>query len=290
MNVFYIIDFESSRRDHLSWPSISRCQPLRPINSKYVQHFLFFITRFMTGFLTYTVCNKFLSSKSMTFNRKPIFLASLFAGFFYSYNPISTTMVSTTVFFAFSYSLLPLIFYYFDNSLTKKQNYNVLLVSLLFTLSVASTIQFIVLVPLFVLFPWFIINLLKRLHEKENVVLTFKNTLLSILFSLAISFYWIIVIVHYYFRDIQLTHPDYVLTFEMLQVFSNKLSITNIFRLLGDWLPRVKITPPAIIVDQSLWTVLTFFIPITIVLFILFSRQNPLRFVLISFSLFCYLL
>ena len=68
MNVFYIIDFESSRRiiflgrlflvaSHLGLSTVD------------VQHFLFFITRFMTGFLTYT--NKFLSSKSMTFNRKP---------------------------------------------------------------------------------------------------------------------------------------------------------------------------------------------------------------------------
>ena len=284
MSVFYTFDLESARRVIFLGPLFFFTESLG-LSVVNAQHTLFLVTRFLAGFLTYVAAYNFLVCRTTNSpNRNAIFFASLFAGFFYAYNPISTTMISTTIFFAFSYSFIPLIFYFFDKSLNENGFRNMLVTSLLITLALAGTTQFLVLLPLTILFPWFVITLLKQWYNKKSIILPIKNFFLVCIFTLAMSFYWIIVSIFQYLQGREL-HPGYVLTYEQLQVFSNNLTLDNIFRLLGDWWPRVTITPPSIIIDQTSWTVMSFIIPITIILFILFSSQSKLRFYIIALSL-----
>ena len=240
----------------------------------------------MLLFLAYLAVYKFLIDRAtIPPNQNAIFCSALFAGFFYGYNPIPTTMVSTTIFFAFSYAFIPLIFYFFDKSLNEKGIRDILVTSFLITLAVAGTIQFLVLLPLCILFPWFVITLLKRFYSKKGIFLTVKNFMLVGGLTVAMSFYWVVVSIFEYLQGKEL-HPGYVVTYERLTSFSNHLTLDNMFRLLGDWLPRVSVTPPSIIVDQTSWTVLSFIIPITVVYFILFSRHSHLRFYIRHYPLY----
>jgi hypothetical protein len=130
------------------------------------------------------------------------------------------------------------------------------------------------------LIPWLIIVCLKT--GREKVFTTIKNFSSILLMSFLMSFYYIVVALSVYSQGARL-QPSYVLTYDFLNILSEKTTLVNIFRLMGDWWPRINIEQP--IVDYTVWTVLTFIIPISMGLFILFSRSSKLKFYLISFFL-----
>jgi hypothetical protein len=281
-NVLYTLDLESARRIIFLGPFFSAVKFLG-LSSLTSEKLLFLFTRFFAGFFSYLCVHKFLTTKVQGSDKNLIFIISLFAGFFYAYNPIATTMISTTIFFAFSYSLIPLIFYFFDKTLNEKGFYNIFVTSALISLAMAGVTQYLVLLPLLLIVPWLLIVCIQRKTTGKSIYLTIKNFLLVVLLSFLMSFYWIIVSISEITRGATL-RPEYILTYDILHTFSAKTSLTDVFRLLGDWLPRLSLIPPPII-NQSVWTIMTFIIPISMVVFLLFPRHSKLRFYLISFSL-----
>ncbi|MFX1538025.1 MAG: hypothetical protein ACFFDI_27845, partial [Promethearchaeota archaeon] len=243
------------------------------------QKLLFLSTRVMIGFIAYIAIYKFLSLKTEKANKYHLFAVSLFSGFFYAYNPVATTIISTSPAFAFSYSLIPLIFYFFDKTLNERGFYNIFITSLLVTFSIAGVMQFLVLLPISLLFPWFIVTCLQRRYLHKQVSIAIKNFGYVIILSFLMSFYWILPSLLTILNGVALT-PSYVLTYDMLYTFSSEASLLNVFRLMGDWLPRVSLSP---VFDPSLWTALTFIIPLALATSILFSKK--LKIYLLSFSL-----
>ena len=163
---------------------------------------------------------KFLSSKVEDIDKNKIFIISLVAGFFYAFNPFVTEKMGVRVHgFPFSYALIPLIFYYFDKTLNEKGLYNIFVTSLLISLAVAGTQQYLLWLPTFLLIPWFVIIIIERIKSRKPIFITVKNSLLVLLFFFLISFYWIVMAV-----SITLTSgvpsPSYLLTDTMLTHFS----------------------------------------------------------------------
>ena len=155
-------------------------------------------------------------------------------------NPIGTTMISTTFAFALSYALIPLVFYFFDKTLNKQTFWNVFVLSVLITLAVAATIHYIVLIPLFLLLPWLIVFILeKKIEKSRNIIKPIAYTVLSTaLLAGLFSFYWILPALSFSFEDISL-RPTYALTYETLYTMSQGTSLVDVFRLMGDWWPRL---------------------------------------------------
>jgi hypothetical protein len=284
LSIYYTLDLEALRRSIFLAPFFSGIEILG-LSSLMAEKLLFILVRFFAGFFAYLAVYKFLSSKikDSEDKRLVVFLVSLFAGFFYAYNPIATTMVSATIFFAFSYSLIPLIFYYFDRALNERGFHNIFITSTLISLALAGTTQYLVLIPLFLLVPWVIIVCLQRKKMGKEISVTIKNFSFITLLSFFISIYWIIVTISQSYHGIGLL-PGYVLTSDTLNLFSNENTLVNIFRLLGDWAPRVSIMP-SLIVSQQIWIILSFVIPVTLMIFIIFSRNSKLQFYILSFCL-----
>ena len=277
-NLWYTLDLESSRRIVYLGPFFMTSN-LLGFSSLSAEKALFLITRFLTAFLAYLAIYEFSKSRISNHNKKMIFLISLFGGYFYAYNPIATTMISTTLAFALSYSLIPLIFYYFDKTLDNGKFQNVFITSTLISLCLAATTQFLVLLPLFVLIPWFIVICIYR--GIRNIPRIFKNALGIILLSFLLSFYWVFVSLMISLQGVTLK-PSYILTVDSLNTFSVGTSLLDVFRLMGDWWPRVPLLP---IIDGTVWNILTFAIPIAMISFALFSKTSKLKFYLISMFL-----
>lgn len=239
----------------------------------------FILVRFFMGFFMYYVTYKFLTIKLGKNNKNTIFFISIFAGFFYSFNPFATTFNSADPIQAFSYSLIPLVFYFFDKALYKGSFLSIFLSSLTISLSIAAVPQYTILLPAFVLFPWLTISLIERKVTQRKIFSVIKNFFYVGIFSLLISLYWIIpTISSIYFGKVP--QPSYVLTIDFLDVISSKTSLLDVFRLLGDWWPRVEISP---IIDSFSWTIISFIIPFTIVTLILISRKSRLKYFLLAF-------
>jgi len=246
---------------------------------------LFLFTRFIIGFLPYIATYKFLSAKfDTTISKNKIFIISLFAGFFYAYNPFVTEKMGAGVHgFPVSYALIPLIFYYFDKALNEKGFYNVLITSILISIAIAATMQYIVWLPLFLLVPWLGMVVIKRISLKKPIWNAIRNSLLILFFFTLISFYWILMGISISIVS-GVPKPAYVITESMLNSLSSTTSLLNVVRLMGIWWPYVELNP---IIDQSLWIFLTFVIPIGVVSSLLYlaNRQSILKFYTVSFFL-----
>lgn len=284
----YSTDLDFTRRLAYLGPFFAAAQTLG-LSSLIAEKLLFLFTHFFIGFFAYLGVYGFLNSKSHHKNSNLVFYLSLIAGVFYLFNPIGTTMISTTFAFALSYALIPLIFYFFDKTLNKQTFWNVFVLSILITLAVAATIHYIVLVPLFLLLPWLIVFILEKKTEKSRNIIKpiFYTVLFSALLAGLFSFYWIMPALSFSLEDISL-RPTYALTYETLYTMSKGTTLVDVFRLLGDWWPRLDLVP---IAGQSVWIPLTFAIPICIVSSILLSKRNSkLSFYFISFSIITLLL
>ena len=287
-DLLYSTDLDFTRRLAYLGPFFAAAQTLG-LSSLIAEKLLFLLTHFFVGLFAYIGIYGFLSSKSHQENQNLVFYLSLFAGIFYLFNPIGTTMISTTFAFALSYALIPLVFYFFDKTLNKQTFWNVFALSVLLTLSVAATIHYIVLIPMFLLLPWLIVFIVeKKTGKRRNII---KPVAYTVLFTALLvglfSIYWILPALSFSLEDISL-RPTYALTYETLHTMSEGTTLVDVFRLMGDWWPRLDLVPFA---GQSVWIPLTFAIPICMVSFILFSRGNSkLGFYFISFSILTLLL
>jgi len=242
---------------------------------------LFILSRFFMGFFMYYLVYKFLSVRLGKSINGQVFFISIFAGFFYSYNPMTATYHSADAIQAFSYSLIPLAFYFFDRALVKQNFRSVFLAAFLISLSVSAIQQYLVLLPAFVLLPWLILVCLQKWYSKEKIWPVVKNSLYVLLFVVLMSSYWIVPTISIMYEGI-IPQPKYVATTNILNIISSETTFLNAFRLLGDWWPRVEIPP---IVDDRIWIVLSFAIPLCVVSFILVLKKSKLKYYVLSFSI-----
>jgi hypothetical protein len=279
LNVF---DLESTRRILYLGPFISMTTMLG-LSSLTAQKLSFLVGHFMIGFLAYIAGYKFLLSRVTHDNHKKfIFIAALIFGFFYLYNPLMAQGLGMIVWaHAFSYSLIPLIFYYYDKSLRDARFSNILITSVLISLALAGTAQFLVGLPFFILLPWLLFVCIRKLKFREPVFPAIRTSLLIFSLWFAISFYWIYMSLRTIGSGVTV-QPGYVLTNQFLDIFSSTASLSNVLRLMPSWWPYINIEPDP---PGFVWTSLTLVIPIAVVLSILFLKYDKLKFELIIFAL-----
>lgn len=279
LNVF---NLEGTRRILYLGPFLSMTTTLG-LSSLIAQKLSLLVVHFMIGFLGYIACYKFLLSRVTDDKRKKfIFIAALIFGFFYLYNPFMAQGLGMTTWgYAFSYSLIPLIFYYYDKSLRDARFPNILITSALISLALAGTAQFLVGLPLFILLPWLLFVCIRKLKFHKSVFPAIRTSLLIFSLWFALSFYWLYMTMRTISSGISI-RPDYVLTNNMLDGFSSTASLSNVVRLMSTWWPYINIepSPPGLV-----WTFLSFVIPVAVVLSILFLRYDKLKFELIIFAL-----
>jgi hypothetical protein len=274
----YSLDLESTRRIIFLGPFFFVTQ-LLGVSSLVAEKIFFFLIKFLIGYFAYIGAYLFLSSKVRNGNKSIFFLVALFAGYFYAYNPAATSMVSPTFFFAFSYALIPLVFYFFDKALMEGSFFSIFMASALITLCIAGVTQLLVFLPVFLLLPWLILVCMKR--GRPMVFNTIKRFSYILVISFLMSFYYMVVAISIYLEGVML-QPSYVLTYDFLNLISLKTNLLDVIRLMGDWWPRIELVP---IIDYNLWLALTFVIPITAGLFILLSRKTELKFYVLALSI-----
>lgn len=241
---------------------------------------IFLFTRFIMGFSAYFVSYRFLTSR-LSYARNKIFVISIFMGFFYAYNPFLTEKMGASIYgFTFSYAMLPLIFYYFDRSLNEKRFSNIFLASLFISLAIAGTTQFLILLPLYFILPWFLIVVGRKIVLKEEVLLPLKNVGYIAGLFLLISSYWIVPAIQISVSDSVPQPQQYILTDLMLSSFSRDTTWLNGLRLMGAWWPYIELTP---VLDPAIWTILTFTIPVVVLIYVLFSRNTNFYFYSLAF-------
>jgi hypothetical protein len=273
------LDLESSRRIVFLGPLLYGSQ-LLGLTGIAAEKILFLVSGSATGIIAYFSIFKFLESKVGRDKRKTIFIVALFGAFMYSFNPIVTSQLSTTLFFVISYSLLPLIFYYFDKTLSEGKFQNIFITGILISLALAGTTQFLALLPVFVLLPWVLLLCVKAWSLREIRTILFRTSYVFLV-TFGLSFYWIFISLMIMSEGIVL-QPPYILTLDSLRLFSSENDMVNVIRLMGDWWPRVPLTP---IIHDGFWTTLTFVIPITSVLFLIRVRRSKLGYYIVAFTL-----
>ena len=250
-------NLDLTRRFPIIYPTFSIALQFN-IPSSTIEKLYFLITTTFIGFSAFWSTRKLLTVKSE--KNSGIFEISLIAGFFYTYNPFAVQFLSPSIFFSISYGLLPLIFYFFDISLHFYRLKYIILTAFFWALAVSSIIQFLVLVTV-ILIPWLLFHVLTDLFKKN--LLRAKKKVLAFLCVITLffmfSFYWILPTMYGLLHE-KFPFPDYILTLEMLDVFSQSLSLTNVIRLMGVWWPRV----PLNLSQKISWLliILTFITPI----------------------------
>lgn len=251
------------------------------LTSLMTEKIFFVIIGFAMGFLPFISSFKFLRSKLGNDNQKKIFVVSLVFGLFYMLNPYAVQKLSTTAFgFAFSYSLIPLVFYFYDKSLNERKFSSIFYAGLVISLAIAGTMQFLIHLPLFLLIPWLILTVIRKRKLKQESLLALRNAFFVFGIWFLISSYWLFMTAAIFATN-TIPHPSYVLTTLMLGQFSEATNLTDVFRLGGVWWPLINITP---IVGEPFWTFLTFVPPIFAISSILLTRKRELQFYQLSFS------
>jgi hypothetical protein len=281
-NALNVFNLDATRRILYLGPFLSFTTTLG-LSPLIAQKLSFVIVHFMIGFFAYLASYKFLLFRSTEYQHKRfIFIAALIFGFFYLYNPrMAQGLGITTWGYAFSYSLIPLIFYYYDKSLHDARFLNIFITSVLISLAIAATAQFLVGLPFFILLPWLLFVCVRNLKLRKPVFPAIRTSLLIFSLFFAISFYWIYITMLTIGSDTSL-QPDYVLTNQMLNDFSSSSTLSNVVRLMSSWWPYIDLEPNS---GGLIWTFLSFVIPITVVLSILFVKYDKLKFELITFAL-----
>jgi hypothetical protein len=283
-NLFYSVDLELLRRSIYLGPIFAFVK-LLGLSSLDAEKLMFIMVRFLTGFLAFFSIYKFISFHGQleNYNRKKeiLLFVSIVGGYFYAYNPITTTMVSPTLGFAFSFALTPLAFYFFDKSLYKKDFQTIVIASILIVLTIVGTQQYLVLFPLFLLGPWFAINAARPSNRRLLKTMTTTTLIISGLVVL-FSSYWILPSVSSNLGGVPLEPRQYVITTDFLDMVSNNIPLDKGIRLMGDWWPRIDITP---IFDEAAWVLLSFVIPAAAISFMVFQKRSALKYYLLVFFL-----
>jgi hypothetical protein len=94
------------------------------------------------------------------------------------------------------------------------------------------------------------------------------------------SSYWILPSVSSNLGGVPLEPQQYVITTDFLNEVSNNIPLDKGIRLMGDWWPRIDITP---IFDQTAWVLLSFVIPAAAISFMVFQKRSALKYYLLLF-------
>jgi hypothetical protein len=284
MRAFTALDLEAARRILYLGPFlfITDVVGLSPLDSEKI---FFWFTTFLAGISAYYAVYKFLSLrivKEKPLNQNNAFIVAAVAGFFYVINPFYMQKVALMSYgFSFSYAMIPLVFYFFDRALASGRFKYIFLASVSFSLAVAGTMQFLILLPVLLLIPWFIITLGQKTINNQSI----RTTVLS-LFAVAgmfllVSSYWIVVAAGASLRS-GTPEPGYVLTELMLNIFSSNNTTFNAFRLFGVWWPYIAPSP---ITDQLLWVTLGLTIPILAISLVVLITDRRIAYPSIAFLL-----
>jgi hypothetical protein len=267
-NLFYATNLDWTRRIIYLGPIISSSLFLG-IDSSIVEKFLFLFFRTLTGFSMFFVTYKVFQNAKL--GRRTPFILSVYSGFVYTHIPSATMMVAPAISLQFSYSMLPLAFYYFHQAINKNNFKSCFLASVFLTLTIAGTMQYLVLMP--IMFGlWLLLNIIFEFRNRKKIWGIIRSSLIISLLFLAFSSYWVVPSLLIVKSGITLS-PSYVLTYEMLDVFSRDSNLLNSFRLMADWWPRIPLTPLENI-PPTIWTILTFTLPIFAFISLFFSRKS----------------
>ncbi|MFX0205760.1 MAG: hypothetical protein ACFFDT_07205, partial [Candidatus Hodarchaeota archaeon] len=275
-NILYTKNLDWTRRIIYLGPLIFLSLKLG-IESSIVEKFFFLFLRTLTG---YSMCFvTFKIFQNATLNKRTSFILSIFSGFVYTYIPSATMMVAATLAFQFSYSILPLTFYYYHQSISQNNFKLCCFAAIFLTLTIAGTIQYLVF--MLILFGlWILLNVIFEFRNRKKMWGMIKSSLIISLLFLLFSSYWIIPSLLIMICGVTLS-PSYILTYEMLDTFSRSSNLLNSFRLIADWWPRILLTPLENI-SPTIWTILTFTLPIFAFTSLLFpKKKNEYRYILI---------
>jgi hypothetical protein len=250
-----------------------------------VQKSTLLLTNTMMGFLAYFAAYKFLLVHAIDIKNR-LFLTFVVAtvfGFFYLFNArtVAGSLGESGWGLTLSYSLIPLIFYYYDRALNQGEFKYIFVSSLLISLSIAGTQQFLVWLPLFLLIPWLAVLFVLRISLRKPLWILIRNSTIIFAIWFGISSYWIFTTIGSISSGI-LPQPSYLLTYQMLDSFSSATPLTDVIRLMGVWWPYVELTP---ILNVHLWTAATFVPPIASVLSLILLKDTKLRFICVSMFL-----
>ncbi|MHA1595158.1 MAG: hypothetical protein ACTSXX_10510 [Candidatus Baldrarchaeia archaeon] len=208
------------------------------LDAEIMEKFLFLLLRTLTCFSFYVVTFKILKEAENNNINLRVISGSIISGFLAILNPIYISMVSVTFAFALSYALLPLVIYYYDLYVREPSFKLAFVVTILLTIIVTSTIQYLCYVVIIISI-WTALTALLKEIDLFDVI---KRITMLIPLFFAFSAYWILPSLVMIIGG-QKLQPEYVLTYEILKVFSRP-SFLDVMMLRGDWWPRVRLTSP----------------------------------------------
>lgn len=193
---------------------------------------------------------------------------SIIVGLIYSFNPIVVSMISPTFAFALSYSLLPLIFYFYYLSL-KRFNFDFsILGGIFWAVAVMSDIRFLIYIPLFLLIPTFVYFFK---IDKKKLIGLFKQNLFFFLSFILSSLSWLLITIITSFKATDSLSPSYLLSKGILRVFSKPM-IYDVLTLRGDWWPRIELVN--FFSKLNLFYIISFFVLPLFILFLIIRKKN----------------
>ena len=209
------------------------------------------------------------------------FWSGLVAGFFYSLNLYFLQSYSPPYTYVISYALLPLILYFTLKVCESKKNIYQISLAIVITLSITPIMRYIIIVCIVVLSA--IILYLLFLKEKDQikqiVIKFFKILLITIL----INSYWLLPAI------VASTQtglaPAYEVTYDIINVFSEKYSSSDKFLTQASWWPFMEIRPFGGMNDNILKSMIFLFYLLFLSCF-LFLKKETARIKLIAIYAF----
>lgn len=247
-------DFDSLHRYPI-WKPLIHIFIFLKLSSSQLLKFSILCIKAMMGLSMFIFLYNFL--RDVTTYNDHIIITSLCGGFIYSYNSMSISYLGAKLNMSLGYAIIPLIVLYFLSSVNTqalKRVLNIIITSFLFFVCVALQIHYLILISLLIFFIglYMIIDNTSR-QQLYNLLYTY--CMVGGLFIL-LSMYWILPSLYVICSGINLK-PDYILTKDMLRVFSYPSHI-DVLRLMGNWLPHVSLSN-----NSTFRDILSYSIPIT---------------------------
>ncbi|MFB0561854.1 MAG: hypothetical protein ACETWM_11690, partial [Candidatus Lokiarchaeia archaeon] len=225
---------------------------------------------FLTGFLSY-IAVKDVSQRAKGAKKEKIAFTSLVASFFYMLNPWSMDRVGH-YFLWTSYALAPLVLL-LAIKLTQqdKLNYHLIFLTSL-VWSIASTSPFGVLFNTVLLFSWMLYSALLATLSRQYSRITLYTKALVLTSSLYILFnaHWILSYITSSMT--QIVKPQYLLSWENVELLSRNSNFLNVIRLVGSWWPQVQYWPnPPLYIP---WILASVILPLSALTALLIRRDK----------------
>lgn len=268
-SISHTLDFDSLRRYPIWKPLLVSFKLLGFSSDSLLKFMMLFIKTFMGFSMYFALHNTFNESQSET--KESIFIISLLGGYIYSYNPMAISYLGPKLNMALAYALVPLIIYYFNSLLrdnNNDHNKNLIITAILYTTSITLQIHYLVLIG--ILFIFIIIYHIIQSYSIEYFIYLIRNVFLLSILCVTFSLYWILPSINVITSGVTLI-PDYVLTADMLEVFSRP-GYEDVLRLMGNWLPSVPLQQ-----NSSLWIISSYMIPLFTFLTLILPHRNLKR-------------